>query len=68
MYHLSKNDTVRYNELQHIQGKITYKTFSSTLKEIRTMVKFIVRNIHKFLQRVEYILTGKGKVSGILSK
>lgn len=34
IYHLSKNGAVRYNELQRMLGKITFKTLSTALKEM----------------------------------
>lgn len=60
IYHLSKNGAVRYNELQRMLGKITYKTLSSTLKE---MVSDGIVHREEYPQippKVEYSLTEKG--------
>ena len=61
IYNLSINGVVRYNELQRMMGKITYKTPSSTLKE---MVSDGIVHREEYPQippKVEYSLTEKGQ-------
>lgn len=61
IYHLSKNGVVRYNELQRMLGKITYKTLSTALKE---MVNNGIIHREEYPQippKVEYSLTEKGQ-------
>lgn len=61
IYYLSKSGAVRYNELQRMIGKITYKTLSTTLKE---MVDDGIIHREEYPQippKVEYSLTEKGK-------
>lgn len=61
IYHLSRNGAVRYNELQRLLGKVTYKTLSTTLKEL---VKDGVVHRKEYPQippKVEYSLTEKGQ-------
>ena len=61
IYNLSKNGPVRYNELQRMMGKITYKTLSSTLKD---MVADGIVHREEYPQippKVEYSLTEKGQ-------
>lgn len=61
IYHLSKNGTVRYNELQRMLGKITYKTLSSTLKEMQNDGLVHRKEYPQIPPKVEYSLTEKGK-------
>lgn len=61
IYYLSKYGSVRYNELQRMIGKITYKTLSSALKE---MVNDDIVHRKEYPQippKVEYSLTEKGQ-------
>ena len=61
IYYLSKNGVVRYNELQRLIGKITYKTLSSALKE---MINDGIVHREEYPQippKVEYSLTEKGQ-------
>ncbi|KOR87060.1 MAG: winged helix-turn-helix transcriptional regulator [Bacillota bacterium] len=61
IYYLSKNGTVRYNELQRIIGKITYKTLSSTLKEMQNDGLIHRKEFPQIPPKVEYSLTEKGQ-------
>lgn len=61
IYHLSKYEAVRYNELQRMLGKVTYKTLSTTLKE---MINDGIIHREEYPQippKVEYSLTEKGR-------
>ncbi|OLS39075.1 helix-turn-helix domain-containing protein [Bacillus sp. MRMR6] len=60
IYHLIKNGTVRYNELQRMIGKITYKTLSSTLKEMQDDGLIHRKEYPQIPPKVEYSLTEKG--------
>ncbi len=61
IYYLSKYDTVRYNELQRLIGKITYKTLSTTLKEMENDGLINRKEYPQIPPKVEYSLTEKGK-------
>ena len=61
IYHLTKNGTVRYNELQRMLGKITYKTLSSTLKEMQNDGLVHRQEYPLIPPKVEYSLTEKGQ-------
>ena len=61
IYHLSKNGKVRYNELQRMIGKITYKTLSSTLKDMQKDGLVHRKEYPQIPPKVEYSLTEKGK-------
>lgn len=61
IYHLSRNGTLRYNELQRMLGKITYKTLSSTLKEMQKDGLIHREEYPQIPPKVEYSLTEKGK-------
>ena len=61
IYYLSKYDTVRYNELQRLIGKITYKTLSTTLKEMENDGLIHRKEYPQIPPKVEYSLTEKGK-------
>jgi DNA-binding HxlR family transcriptional regulator len=61
IYHLSRNGTVRYNELQRMLGKITYKTLSSTLKEMQNDGLVHRKEYPQIPPKVEYSLTEKGQ-------
>lgn len=61
IYHLTKSEVVRYNELQRRVGKITHKTLSTTLKE---MINDGIVHREEYPQippKVEYSLTEKGQ-------
>ena len=61
IYHLSKNGTVRYNELQRMLGKVTYKTLSSTLKDMQNDGLIHREEYPQIPPKVEYSLTEKGQ-------
>ena len=61
IYHLSKDGTVRYNELQRLLGKITYKTLSTALKEMQNDGLVHREEYPQIPPKVEYSLTEKGK-------
>ena len=61
IFYLSKYETLRYNELQRIIGKITYKTLSSTLKEMESDGLIHREEYPQIPPKVEYSITEKGK-------
>lgn len=61
IYYLSKNEAVRYNELQRMIGKITYRTLSSTLKEMESDGLIHREEYPQIPPKVEYSLTEKGR-------
>lgn len=61
IYHLSRNGTVRYNELQRMLGKITYKTLSTALKEMQNDGLIHREEYPQIPPKVEYSLTEKGQ-------
>jgi DNA-binding HxlR family transcriptional regulator len=61
IYYLSKSGAVRYNELQRMIGKITYKTLSTTLKEMVDDGIIHRKEYPQIPPKVEYSLTEKGK-------
>ena len=61
LYHLGKKETIRFNELQRILGKITYKTLSCNLKELETDGLVHRHEYPQIPPKVEYSLTKKGK-------
>ena len=61
IFYLSKHGTVRYNELQRMIGKITYKTLSSTLKEMESDGLVHREEYPQIPPKVEYSLTEKGQ-------
>lgn len=61
IYYLSKNAPVRYNELQRMIGKITYKTLSSTLKDMQNDGLVHRKEYPQIPPKVEYSLTEKGQ-------
>ncbi len=61
IYHLGKVDVIRFNELQRILGKITYKTLSTSLKELEADGIVLRNEYPQIPPKVEYSLTDKGK-------
>lgn len=61
IFYLSRHGTVRYNELQRMIGKITYRTLSSTLKEMESDGLIHREEYPQIPPKVEYSLTEKGK-------
>jgi DNA-binding HxlR family transcriptional regulator len=60
IFYLSQNGPVRYNELQRMIGKITYRTLSSTLKEMENDGLVHRKEYPQIPPKVEYSLTKKG--------
>lgn len=60
IFYLSQNGAVRYNELQRMIGKITYRTLSSTLKEMENDGLVHRKEYPQIPPKVEYSLTKKG--------
>lgn len=61
IYYLSKNGSVRYNELQRMIGKISFRTLSSTLKEMEIDGLVHREEYPQIPPKVEYSLTIKGQ-------
>lgn len=61
IYYLSNNNAVRYNELQRMIGKITYRILSSNLKEMESDGLIHREEYPQIPPKVEYSLTEKGK-------
>ena len=61
IFYLSRHGIVRYNELQRMIGKITYRTLSSTLKEMESDGLIHREEYPQIPPKVEYSLTEKGK-------
>ena len=61
IFYLSRYGAVRYNELQRMIGKITYRTLSSTLKEMESDGLIHREEYPQIPPKVEYSLTEKGK-------
>lgn len=61
IFYLSKHGAVRYNELQRMIGKITYRTLSSTLKEMESDGLIHRKEYPQIPPKVEYSLTEKGQ-------
>jgi DNA-binding HxlR family transcriptional regulator len=61
IFYLSKHGAVRYNQLQRMIGKITYKTLSSTLKEMENDGLIHRQEYPQIPPKVEYSLTEKGQ-------
>lgn len=61
LYNLGKYHVLRYNELQRILEKITYRTLSSTLKELESDGLVHREEYPQIPPKVEYSLTEKGR-------
>ena len=61
IFYLSKHGAVRYNELQRMIGNITYRTLSSTLKEMENDGLINRKEYPQIPPKVEYSLTEKGE-------
>lgn len=61
IFYLSKYGVLRYNELQRMIGKITYRTLSATLKEMENDGLIHREEYPQIPPKVEYSLTEKGK-------
>lgn len=61
LYWLGEFEVLRYNALQRLIGKISFKMLSSTLKELEAD-GLIIRTVYPQLPpKVEYSLSSKGK-------
>ena len=61
LYTLMEYGTVRYNEMQRYIGTISYKTLSSTLKQLEADGLVDRHEYPQIPPKVEYSLTDKGK-------
>lgn len=61
LYLLSRNEVVRYNELQRMIGSITYKTLSVQLKELEADGLILRKEFPQIPPKVEYSLLQKGQ-------
>lgn len=61
IYHLSENQSVRFNDLKRQIGVITYKTLSSQLKELETDGVVKRKEYPEVPPKVEYSLTDKAE-------
>lgn len=61
LYTLMEFGTVRFNELKRYIGSISYKTLSSTLKELEADGLVHRKEYPQIPPKVEYSLTGRGK-------
>ena len=61
LYTLACFDVVRFNEMQKYIGTITFKTLSSTLKQLEADGLIHRKEYPQIPPKVEYSLTGRGK-------
>ena len=61
LYTLMEFEVVRFNEMQRYIGSITYKTLSSTLKQLEADGLLSRREYPQIPPRVEYSLTERGR-------
>ncbi|MCH5297672.1 MAG: helix-turn-helix transcriptional regulator [Ruminococcus sp.] len=61
LYTLMEFEIVRFNEMQKYIGSITYKTLSSTLKQLEADGLVNRKEYSQIPPKVEYSLTEKGK-------
>ncbi len=61
LYALMEFQVVRFNEMQKYIGSITYKTLSSTLKQLEADGLVNRKEYPQIPPKVEYSLTDKGK-------
>ena len=61
LYTLMEFEVVRFNEMQKYIGSITYKTLSSTLKQLEADGLINRREYPQIPPKVEYSLTERGK-------
>lgn len=61
LYTLMEFEIVRFNEMQKYIGSITYKTLSTTLKQLETDGLVNRKEYPQIPPKVEYSLTEKGK-------
>lgn len=61
LYALMEFEVVRFNEMQKYIGSITYKTLSTTLKQLEADGLVNRKEYPQIPPKVEYSLTDKGK-------
>ena len=61
LYTLMEFSVVRFNEMKKYIGEISYKTLSSTLKELETDQLINRKEYPQIPPKVEYSLTERGK-------
>lgn len=61
LYTLMEFEVVRFNEMQRYIGGITYKTLSSTLKQLETDGLIHRKEYPQIPPKVEYSLTERGR-------
>lgn len=61
LYTLAEFEVVRFNEMQRYIGGITYKTLSSTLKQLETDDLITRKEYPQIPPKVEYSLTERGR-------
>lgn len=61
LYTLMEFEVVRFNEIQKYIGSITYKTLSSTLKQLEADGLINRKEYPQIPPKVEYSLTGRGR-------
>lgn len=61
LYTLMEFDVVRFNEMKKYIGEISYKTLSSTLKELEADQLVHRKEYPQIPPKVEYSLTERGK-------
>lgn len=61
LYTLMEFEVVRFNEMQKYIGGITYKTLSSTLKQLEASGLINRKEYPQIPPKVEYSLTERGK-------
>ncbi len=61
LYTLMEFEIVRFNEMQKYIGSITYKTLSSTLKQLEAVGLINRKEYPQIPPKVEYSLTERGK-------
>ncbi|MDD3279195.1 MAG: helix-turn-helix domain-containing protein [Lachnospiraceae bacterium] len=61
LYCLTQLGVVRFNELQRYIGNISYKTLSSTLKELERDQLVIRKEYPQIPPKVEYSLSSRGQ-------
>lgn len=61
LYTLMEFEVVRFNEMQKYIGSITYKTLSSTLKQLEADALIHREEYPQIPPKVEYSLTERGK-------
>lgn len=61
LYCLSKNEVIRYNSLKRYLGTVTFKTLTSSLKELERDGLILRKEYPQVPPKVEYSLTDKAR-------